>query len=429
MKTNTNNSTTVLSRWARFLGAMLMVALMVPAIALSLTVFPNPASVNLGSAGTYRVLAGTALSIGSGCTVTGNAGGASVSNLGTVTGTTDTANAAVTTAEGALTAAIANVQGRTPDSTFNVVELGGMTLGRGVYVGTGTLTLNGTLTLTGSPTDIFIIRTGAPGTSLITGASSIVLLTGGALPSNVIWQTGTTATLAASTDFRGIILAGTAIMQTAGVGASINGRALSLTSVTVNGVSVLPVELVSFTATANRMNADLRWSTATEVNNYGFEIERRQTATWDKVGFVSGAGSSNAPRNYSYTDNNLSPGRYTYRLKQVDNNGAFSYHGSVEVVIGLAPQAFALFQNYPNPFNPSTVISYQLAVNSQVTLKVYDVLGKEVATLVNGEMKAGSYTVPFSANSANGSTLASGVYIYRLNAGTFVSTKKLVLMK
>jgi hypothetical protein len=214
-------------------------------------------------------------------------------------------------------------------------------------------------------------------------------------------------------------------------GASIiNGRLLARKGyVTVNGTSVLPVELAAFTATANRMNADLRWSTATEVNNYGFEIERRQTATWNKVGFVSGAGTSNSPRDYSYTDNNLSSGRYTYRLKQIDNNGEFSYHGSVEIVIGSAPQEFALLQNYPNPFNPSTVISFQLPVNSQVTLKVYDVLGKEVATLVNEEMKAGSYTVPFSASNGNTSTLASGVYIYRLNAGSFVSTKKLVLMK
>jgi len=97
--------------------------------------------------------------------------------------------------------------------------------------------------------------------------------------------------------------------------------------------------------------------------------------------------------------------------------------------VEIAPQIFALSQNYPNPFNPSTVISFQLPVNSQVTLKVYDVLGNEVATLVNEEMTAGSYTVPFSANSGNGSTFASGVYIYRLSAGSFVSTKKLILMK
>jgi len=189
----------------------------------------------------------------------------------------------------------------------------------------------------------------------------------------------------------------------------------------------LPVELVSFTATVDRMNANLRWSTATEVNNYGFEIERRQTAQWQKVGFVAGAGNSNAPRDYSYTDNNLSPGRYTYRLKQIDNNGAFSYHGSVEVEIGGAPHEFGLSQNYPNPFNPSTQIQYSLAKAAQVSLKIYNLLGLEVATLVNGRQEAGSYTVPFNTTGTH--SLSSGVYFCRLEAGSFVSTKRLILMK
>jgi hypothetical protein len=176
------------------------------------------------------------------------------------------------------------------------------------------------------------------------------------------------------------------------------------------------------------MNTNLHWSTATEINNPGFEIQRRQTSDWAKVGFVAGAGTSNAPRNYSYTDSKLSAGSYSYRLKQIDNNGAFTYGSTVEVAISSAPAAFALSQNYPNPFNPSTVISYQLPVNSQVTLKVYDMLGREVATLVNGEMKAGSYSVPF--NTSKGTLgLSSGVYVYRLEAGSFISTKKLLLMK
>jgi hypothetical protein len=267
-----------------------------------------------------------------------------------------------------------------------------------------------------------------------------VALTGGALASNVFWQVGSSATI--DGDFRGNILALTAITQNSG--SSINGRALARNSfVTVNGTAVLPVELVSFTGTASGMNANLHWSTATEINNSGFEVQRCQTAQqvevstdWAKVGFVAGAGTSNAPRNYSYTDNNLSAGSYSYRLKQIDNNGAFTYGTTVEVAISSAPQAFALLQNYPNPFNPSTVISYQLPVNSQVTLKVYNLLGQEVATLVNAHQEAGSYTVSFNTN--NGALiLSSGVYIYRLvanaipsgQAGSFISTKKLVLMK
>jgi hypothetical protein len=206
------------------------------------------------------------------------------------------------------------------------------------------------------------------------------------------------------------------------------GAVTSTGTIALNGNSVLPVELVSFTATANGMNTNLHWSTATEINNSGFEIQRRQASDWAKVGFVAGAGTSNSPRNYSYTDSKLSAGSYSYRLKQIDNNGAFTYGSTVEVAISSAPAAFALSQNYPNPFNPSTVISYQLAVNSQVTLKVYNMLGQEVATLVNGPQEAGVYTVSF--NTSKGTLgLSSGVYVYRLQAGSFISTKKLVLMK
>ena len=393
------------------------------------TVYSNPAPVDLGAAGTYRALAGTDLTVGATCTVHGNVGGVNsvtVNTGGSVTGTTDIANPAATAGFNALTAAISAVQSRIADSTLTVVDLGGMLLGRGVYVGTGTLGITGTLTLHGTATDTFIIRTGSPGTSLITSANSIVALTGGALASNVIWQTGSSAELGASSTFKGIILAGTTIVQDAN--ASFDGRAMAQTTVLLNGPSVLPVELVSFTATASGMNANLHWSTATEINNSGFEIQRRQTSDWAKVGFVAGAGTSNAPRNYSYTDSKLSAGSYSYRLKQIDNNGAFTYGSTVEVAISSTPAAFALSQNYPNPFNPSTVISYQLPVNSRVTLKVYDMLGQEVATLVNGPQEAGVYTVSF--NTSKGTPgLSSGVYIYRLEAGSFVSTKKLVLMR
>jgi Ice-binding-like/Secretion system C-terminal sorting domain len=382
----------------------------------------------LGSAANFTILAGTAINSTGSVAVTGDIGVSPSTVIngfppGTLTGVKYPGDATSAAAQLDLKAAYDSTSARTVDSYPSTI-LSGQTLGAGVYAaGGGTFSIIDTLKLSGSASDVFIFKmTGW----LNTGANSSVTLLGGAQWSNVFWQCDS-ATI--DGDFKGTILADSNITQKSGA-SIINGRLLARKGyVTVNGTSVLPVELVAFTATANRMNADLHWSTATEVNNYGFEIERRLTATWAKVGFVSGAGTSNSPRDYSYTDNNLSAGRYTYRLKQVDNNGAFSYHGSVEVVIGLAPQEFALLQNYPNPFNPSTVISYQLPVNSQVTLKVYDVLGKEVATLVNGEMKAGSYTVPFSANSANGSTLASGVYIYRLNAGTFVSTKKLILMK
>jgi len=408
---------------------------MVPAVALSLTAYPNPSPVPLLTAGTYGALSYGAMT--GTANVNGDVGssnsnvGAGINPIGGVKWPDGGSHNLA--AQTDLGLALSDALSRPNDATITADALGGLVLQHGVYSG-GALNLAGgaTLELNGGASDVFIIKAAS---SLTINIGSTVSLTGGAVWSNVFWYVGSSATIFSGSTFNGIILAVSDITLNSGA-ASVTARLLANTGAVGISSTVLPVELVAFTATANRMNADLHWSTATEVNNYGFEIERRQTATWDKVGFVSGAGSSNAPRNYSYTDNNLSPGRYTYRLKQVDNNGAFSYHGSVEVVIGLAPQAFALFQNYPNPFNPSTVISYQLAVNSQVTLKVYDVLGKEVATLVNGRQEGGSYTVPFNTNEGT-LGLSSGVYFYRLEAhqkdggqaGSFVSTKKLVLMK
>jgi Protein of unknown function (DUF3494). len=310
---------------------------------------------------------------------------------------------------------------RAIDSTLGASALGGLTLHRGVYGG-GALNLAGgdTLRLIGGATDVFIIKAVS---SLTINVGGTVLLTGGAVWTNVFWYVGSSATIFNGSTFNGIILAVSSITVNAAA-TLVTARLLAHTgSVTINS-DVLPVELVSFTATANRMNAILHWSTATETNNYGFEIERRQTGNWEKIGFVAGAGTSSSPRNYSYTDNNLSPGSYAYRIKQVNKDGSFSYRGSAEVEIGSAPQEFALFQNYPNPFNPSTRIQYSLEKAGMVSLKVYNVLGLEVATLVNGRQEAGSYTVPFNATG-----LSSGVYFYRLEAGSLNSTKKLILMK
>ncbi|HOJ18414.1 MAG TPA: glycosyl hydrolase family 18 protein [Ignavibacteriaceae bacterium] len=205
--------------------------------------------------------------------------------------------------------------------------------------------------------------------------------------------------------------------------------------------SALPVEMVSFSAKVISGKVNLNWSTATEVNNYGFEVERSLSShllslsghsssdTWEVVGFVAGSGNSNSVKEYSFTDNlnhsSIQPFNHTisYRLKQIDNDGTFAYSKTVEAD-NLKPSAFDLRQNYPNPFNPSTMISYQLPVTAQVTLKVFDVLGNEVVSLVNQQQEAGSYNVTLDA-----STLASGTYIYRLIAGDFVSTKKLVVLK
>jgi len=191
-----------------------------------------------------------------------------------------------------------------------------------------------------------------------------------------------------------------------------------------NGV-LLPVEMTSFSAAAQTTSALLAWSTATEVNNYGFEIERRAipSIVWAKVGFVAGNGTSNTAHNYSFTDAALATGSYAYRLKQIDNNGAFKYSQEAQVTIET-PRVFSLNQNFPNPFNPTTVISYQLPIAGYVSLKVYDMLGREVAILVNEQKPAGSYQAAFDAH-----LLPSGVYFYRLQSESFKEIKEMVLIK
>jgi hypothetical protein len=175
--------------------------------------------------------------------------------------------------------------------------------------------------------------------------------------------------------------------------------------------SALPVEMTSFTAVLQGTSALLKWSTATEVNNNGFEIQRRAegTTSWAKVGFASGAGTSNAPKAYSYEDKNLAPGVYVYRIKQIDNNGAFKYSASTQVDAGVST-TLQLCGNYPNPFNPTTNIQFSVPQDGYASLKIYNILGQEVATLFSGIAKTGHY-IPATFNA---SRLASGIYFARL---------------
>jgi hypothetical protein len=194
----------------------------------------------------------------------------------------------------------------------------------------------------------------------------------------------------------------------------------------------LPVELLSFTTSVSNNTVTLRWCTATEVNNYGFEIVRRAVISqqsaigiWNNVGFVNGAGTSNAPKEYSFTDANPTSGRYAYRLKQVDNDGSFKYSQSLEIEVGLVPRVLTLAQNYPNPFNPPTTIEFTVPEDGRVSLKIFDMLGREVATAFEGDVQAGYIQkAVFDA-----SRLSSGVYFSRLQYGDKSLLKKLVLMK
>lgn len=195
-----------------------------------------------------------------------------------------------------------------------------------------------------------------------------------------------------------------------------------------NIYEVIPVELVSFNADVSNNFVKLNWLTITEKNNYGFEIERSKNSTdksdnWEKIGFVKGKGTTTEIQSYEFNDEYLPAGKYSYRLKQIDFDGTTSYSNIIEVDIDL-PNAFSLEQNYPNPFNPSTKINYQIPELSFVSLKVYDVLGNEIETLVNEEKPVGRYEIIFDAT-----RLPSGIYFYILQAGNFIETKKMVLMK
>jgi photosystem II stability/assembly factor-like uncharacterized protein len=202
--------------------------------------------------------------------------------------------------------------------------------------------------------------------------------------------------------------------------------------------AALPVELYAFTGSFNNHSVTLSWTTRTEVNNFGFDIERTlvdnssyEEQSFSKIGFVPGYGLSNSPKEYSFIDNSVSNGnKYQYRLKQIDNNNQFNFSKIVEVQTGNIPDKFALNQNYPNPFNPSTVISYALPYNSNVKLNVYNAIGESVSQLFSGVQEAGNHEINFNALS-----LSNGVYFYRLEASSsdgknnFISTKKMMLLK
>jgi hypothetical protein len=194
--------------------------------------------------------------------------------------------------------------------------------------------------------------------------------------------------------------------------------------------SPLPVVLASFTHKVNGQNVTLNWSTTQEINNSGFEVERKNATenTWVPVGFVKGSGNSNNLQKYSYEDRKLNTGKYQYRLKQIDLNGNFTYNNMTADAEIAVPKKFALSQNYPNPFNPSTKIDYDLPQDSKVKIVLYDETGREVSVLANQFEKAGSHTIKY-----NPQGIASGIYFYRFTASSngieTVLTKKMSFIK
>jgi hypothetical protein len=196
---------------------------------------------------------------------------------------------------------------------------------------------------------------------------------------------------------------------------------------------IVPVELVSFNAEVGKNGVTLNWETATETNNKGFEIERMVNGNWSKIGFVEGKGTTTEFNTYSYSDKPNTSGNVSYRLKQINLDGSYTYSKVVNVDFGSMPSEFSLSQNYPNPFNPSTMIKFALPFDSKVKVTVYSISGEVVKVLADGEFAAGEHEAQFSMNSASG--IASGIYLYSIKAvstdgkSNFVQTKKMVLIK
>lgn len=187
--------------------------------------------------------------------------------------------------------------------------------------------------------------------------------------------------------------------------------------------TIVPVELRSFTAEVSVNKIKLNWQTVTELNNSGFNIEKLSLNGWKQIGFVKGNGSTTGQQSYSFFDENVKAGKYSYRLKQIDYDGTFRIYGPVEVDYS-GTLNYSLEQNYPNPFNPSTTIKYSIPQAGIVTIKVCDVLGKETAKVVNKFMEAGNYKINIDAGK-----LSSGIYFYTITAGSFTKTLKMMVLK
>ncbi len=197
----------------------------------------------------------------------------------------------------------------------------------------------------------------------------------------------------------------------------------------------LPVELTSFAVQASKTDVKLKWQTATELNNYGFEIQKSVstnavkdqtkiiTDEWNTIGFVKGNGNSNSLKEYSYVDKNPLWGKViNYRLKQIDNDGKFLF-SSIESV-KLEALEYKLMQNFPNPFNPSTKICFTLPEPCKIKIQIFNILGEVVKTLVDENSEAGYHELDFNANK-----LSSGIYFYVMNAGKYSETRKMLLLK
>jgi len=192
----------------------------------------------------------------------------------------------------------------------------------------------------------------------------------------------------------------------------------------------VPVELATFDAKAmNNSQVLLSWTTLSESNNLGFEVQRKEAGgEFEKVGFVQGAGTTSQPQNYTFVDRALSPESYSYRLRQIDFDGSFEYSQTIKIEVP-APKNFVLNQNHPNPFNAATKLKFELPEASHVVIKIFNTEGQEIKTLINQTYAAGRHEVIWDGLTESKRAAASGLYLYRIHAKDFVKTKKMILLK
>jgi hypothetical protein len=465
-------TTSITGRLRLFIGSMLVAVFMVPTVAEPQS---SPAPVNLRTAGNFVVLSKTGISTTGTTKITGDIGvspiaAAAITGFGLIMDASNTFSTSslitgkvyaanytaptptkMTTAVNDMQTAYTDAAGRVRPNFTELYSgnLTGRTLTRGLYKWSTRVQVNtGAITLSGSATDVFIFQI-AQNLTMTSGAK--VTLTGGALASNVFWQVAGQVTIGTTVDMKGIILCKTLIAIN--TGATLNGRALAQTAVTLIANTIIATNptlstvLKSFISTVKGSSVILKWTTSSEVNNHGFDIERSVNQTvWTRLGFVAGSGTTNSLRNYTFTDNSITTsGTYYYRLKQINNDGTYQYFnkaggdfvrvrglrkidsnqsGSDAEVESSSATEFLLNQNYPNPFNPSTVIAYSIPQSTNVMMVVYNSIGQNVKVLENGFKNAGNYTVSFNA-----SELPSGVYFYRIEAGQYTQIRKMMLLK
>lgn len=335
-------------------------------------------------------------------------------------------------------------------SEFRITPHGTVDLGRGTVISRGNLTFfnegyfqagEGTLEFNGVTWQNKAGSRFDPGTSTVifngSGSQDLIIDTASTFSLNNVRILSPFVSITGNLVVTGNceVAEGSSVFVEAGGSLTIQGTFTGdPSSVQGDGSVSLPVQLTSFTVAARRLEAILQWSTATEVNNYGFEIERRTVQgsfkargneEWTVVGFVRGAGTSTMPREYAFRDSRIEAGRYAYRLRQVDFDGSFSYTSAAEIEIGSAAKELALGSNYPNPFNPETSIEFTVPREGRATLTVYNMIGQEVATLFDGVAEAGKiHRVTFS-----GSSMPSGLYFYRLEFGSTTIVKRMMLLK